>query len=57
MLLDYSRALLLHQPACLSRRRWLGGDTALGHVQSALEQVDEAFDDFSAVTILAARRL
>src|SRR5712691_8166275 len=57
LLLDHSRALLFRQAACLSRRRWPGGDTALGHVQGALEQEREAFDDFIAVTMLAARRL
>jgi hypothetical protein len=31
-LLDHTRALLFNQAARLSRRRWLRGDTALGHV-------------------------
>jgi hypothetical protein len=57
VLLDHTRTLLFRQPACLSRRRWPGGDTALGHVQGALEQERETFDDFSAVAMLAARRL
>src|SRR5437667_1664899 len=54
LLLGYPRALLFRQPAFFSRRRWLRGDTALGHVQGALQQEREAFDDFSAVTMLAA---
>src|SRR5262249_46494260 len=57
MLLDHTRALLFRQAACLSRRRWPGGDTALGHVQGALEQEREAFNHFSAVTMLATRCL
>ena len=57
MLLDHPCVLLFRQAACLRRRRWPGGDTALGHVQGALEQEREAFDDFSAVTMLAARCL
>ena len=32
LLLGHTRALLFNQAACLSRRRWLSGDTALGHV-------------------------
>ena len=57
LLLDHTCALFFRQAARLSRRRWPGGDTALGHVQGALEQEREAFDDFSAVAMLAARRL
>ena len=57
MLLDPTRVLLFRQAACRNRRGWTGGNTALGHVQGALEQEREAFDDFSAVTMLAARRL
>jgi hypothetical protein len=57
MLLDPTRMLLFRQATRLSRPRWPGGDTALGHVQGALQQEREALDDFSAVTMLAARRL
>jgi hypothetical protein len=57
LLLDPTCALFFRQAACLSRCGWLRGDTALGHVQGALEQERKAFDDFSTVTMLAARRL
>jgi hypothetical protein len=57
LLLDHTRALLFRQAACLSRRRWLRGDTAPGYVQGTLEQKYEALDDFSAVAMLATRRL
>src|SRR5882672_5035337 len=57
LLLDPTGALLFRQTACLSRRRWPGRDTALGHVQGALQQEREAFDDLSAVAMLTARRL
>jgi hypothetical protein len=57
LLLDPTCALFFCQAACLSCHRWSGRDTALGYVQSALEQERKAFDDFSTVTMLAACRL
>src|SRR5262245_47530263 len=57
LLLNHTRTLFFRQPARLSRRRWPGGDTALGHVQGTLEQEREAFNDFSTVAMLAACRL
>jgi hypothetical protein len=57
MLLDPTRALLFRQATCRNRRGWTGGNTALGHVQGALEQKREAFDDLSTVAMLAACRL
>ena len=57
LLLDHTCALFFPQAARLSRRRWLRGDTAFGHMQGALEQEREALDDFSTITMLATRRL